>query len=353
MSRRATSQDVADPAGVSRSAVSLVLNGRGDGNISADKQAAIIDAARRLQYTPNAVALSLRSRRTRTLGALTWPGDHGFPESILSATVAAATDASYVVLMADARRDQDGGVRAVATLRDRQVDALLVVAPEMAEVELPEPAEAIPTILVNCLDRRGTLTSLIPDERGAGAAAARLLRDAGHRRIGLVAGQPGSLLSELRSAGVRRVIHGAGSGGLAEVEAGNDIADGFAAARDLLSRPDRPTALICVHERLAVGAALAAGDLGLAVPGDLSMISLDDGAGLSRRLVPALTTIERPDQVMAEKAVTMLIGQVGSDEPATTQQLSFRCAAVPGASVARVSRSAHPSTNDPVGSVPT
>jgi LacI family transcriptional regulator len=347
MARRATGQDVADLAGVSRSAVSLVLNGRGAGNISAEKQAAIIDAASRLNYTPDAVALSLRSRRTRTLGALTWPGDHGFPESILSATLAAATDARYVVLMADARRDHDGGVRALATLRDRQVDALLVVAPEMDEVELPEPPDAVPTILVNCVDRMGELTSLVPDEGGAGATAARLLRAAGHRSIGLVAGRSASFLSKLRAAGVRRVMSGGRAGVLLEVEAGNDIADGFAAARDLLSRPDRPTALICVHERLAVGAALAAGDLGLAVPSDLSMVSLEDGAGLSRQLVPALTTIGRPDQAMAEKAVTMLIGQLGTPDPAPTRQLTFRCAAVPGASVARVP------TSDPAVRVPT
>ena len=70
MVRKATAQDVADLAGVSRSAVSLVLNGRGQGNIARDKQQAIIDAARQLNYTPNAVALSLRNRRSRTIGVL-------------------------------------------------------------------------------------------------------------------------------------------------------------------------------------------------------------------------------------------------------------------------------------------
>ena len=84
MARKATAQDVADLAGVSRSAVSLVLNGRAQGHIARHKQQAIIEAARRLNYTPNAVALSLRSRRTRTIGVLIWPGD----ERILSAYVA-------------------------------------------------------------------------------------------------------------------------------------------------------------------------------------------------------------------------------------------------------------------------
>ena len=70
MKRRATSQDVADLAGVSRSAVSLVLNGRGEGNVSAESQAAIRAAAKQLNYSPNAVALSLRTQRSATIGVV-------------------------------------------------------------------------------------------------------------------------------------------------------------------------------------------------------------------------------------------------------------------------------------------
>ena len=66
-----------------------------------------------------------------------------------------------------------------------------------------------------------------------------------------------------------------------------------------------PTALICTHERLAVGARLAAADLGFAIPADLSIVSLGDGELLASRLVPPLITIERPDRAMAEEAVTV------------------------------------------------
>jgi DNA-binding LacI/PurR family transcriptional regulator len=81
---KATAQDVADLAGVSRSAVSLVLNGRAQGHIARDKQRAIIDAARRLNYTPNAVALSLRNGRSRTIGVLTSPGASGFADRAMA-----------------------------------------------------------------------------------------------------------------------------------------------------------------------------------------------------------------------------------------------------------------------------
>jgi DNA-binding LacI/PurR family transcriptional regulator len=82
-------------------AVSLVLNGRGQGNIARDKQQAIIEAARQLNYTPNAVALSLRNRRSRTIGVLTWPGSGGFAERMLHAALQAATSAGYLLIFMD------------------------------------------------------------------------------------------------------------------------------------------------------------------------------------------------------------------------------------------------------------
>jgi LacI family transcriptional regulator len=91
--RKATAQDVADLAGVSRSAVSLVLNGRAEGHIAHDKQQAIIDAARQLNYTPNAVAVSLRNWRTRTIGVLTWSSLSGFSLPMLHATLKTTTAA--------------------------------------------------------------------------------------------------------------------------------------------------------------------------------------------------------------------------------------------------------------------
>ena len=115
MVRKATAQDVADLVGVSRSAVSLVLNGRAQGHIARDKQQAIIDAARRLNYTPNAVALSLRNRRTRSIGVLTWPGTAGLAERMLHATLQAGTRAGYLLIFMDTGNDRDHQSEALAT----------------------------------------------------------------------------------------------------------------------------------------------------------------------------------------------------------------------------------------------
>jgi LacI family transcriptional regulator len=179
VARKATAQDVADLAGVSRSAVSLVLNGRAKGHIALHKQQAIIDAARRLNYTPNAVALSLRSRRSRTIGVLTWPGETGFSCPCCMQRCKRRPLPATLSIFMDTANDHEHQSRALATLHDRQVDALLVIAPDLVNFGAVEVMSTIPTILVNCLDPNAGLTSLIADERSAGAAAVRVLMDAG------------------------------------------------------------------------------------------------------------------------------------------------------------------------------
>jgi LacI family transcriptional regulator, galactose operon repressor len=326
VARKATAQDVADLAGVSRSAVSLVLNGRAQGHVAPHKQQAIIEAARRLNYTPNAVALSLRSRRSRTIGVLTWPGKCGFAEAMLHATLQTATAAGYLLIFMDTANDRDHQSRALATLHDRQVDALLVIGPELIDYSVVEVMSTIPTILVNCRDPSAGLTGIVPDEHGAGAAAAQVLIEAGHRRIGVVTGPPDAVQSCLRFAGIEETAAAAGHVALSvQTTTDSGISSGFDAARTLLLAPNAPTALICTHERLAAGAVLAAANLGAAIPADLSLVSLEDGAQLASQLVPRLTTIERPDRAMAEQAVTMTLQRFEEDGAASIQQLTFSC----------------------------
>jgi LacI family transcriptional regulator len=336
--RKATAQDVADLVGVSRSAVSLVLNGRAQGHIARDKQQAIIDAARRLNYTPNAVALSLRNRRTHTIGVLTWRGAVGFAERMLHATLQTATRAGYLLIFMDTANDRDHQSQALATLRDHQVDALLVIAPDLIAYRPVEAMSTIPTILVNCIDPDASVASIVPDEHGAGSAAAGVLIEAGHTSIGVLAGPPDAMQSRLRLAGIQSAATAAGITVSVQTAPNRDIGSGFDAARTLLGAPGLPTALICTHERLAVGARLAAADLGFAVPADLSIVSLDDGELLASRLVPPVTTIERPDRAMANEAVTVTLQRLDEEGGASIPQFSFSCPAANRDSVARPRR---------------
>jgi LacI family transcriptional regulator len=325
MAHKVTAQDVANLAGVSRSAVSLVLNGRAAGNISLAKQHAVLVAAEQLDYRPNVVAVSLRSRRTRTIGLLSWSGQFSFAQILLRQALQKAHDFHYLLLAVDTDGDTQLERRQLETLRDRQVDGFLVVAPHLMEYEPADVLLTSPTVLLNCVDAHGALTSVAPDEAEAGRRAAEVLLERGHRRLAVLLGGERSLQTRLRVLGIEQAVQAAGLPVPVPVTAGMGIDSGYRAATAVLQQPERPTALICTHERLAVGAALAAAELGLPVPAALSLVGLEDGERLAATLVPPLTTVHRPDAAMAEEAVTLLVqGLDGSRRP-EVKHLRFSC----------------------------
>jgi LacI family transcriptional regulator len=245
----------------------------------------------------------------------------------------------------DTGGDQEIEGQALATLRDRQVEALLVIAPELTDYRPSEPMMSIPTILVNCADPQASVTSVVPDESGAGAAAAQILVDAGHSRVGILAGSPDAVQTRLRVAGCHQIIAAADMAAETQFVAGRDSGSATVAAHTLLEQPEPPTALICAHERITVGAALAAAALGLRIPEELSLVSLEDGEQLACQLAPPVTTIERPDRPMAEQAFRMIIESLDSDAETSVKQVAFVCPPVIRDSVtAPRSRQSHPAT---------
>lgn len=318
MPRKATSQDVADLAGVSRSAVSLVLNGRGAGNIAADKQTLIIEAARRLNYTPNAVALSLRSRRSSTIGVVTDAiATSAFGGRLLQGAADAAVAEGFLLLVIDTQNDPDRERQAYDTLQNRQVDGFLFAAMSLRPYETPALLHGAPSALANCYDTGELVPAFVPDELAGSRAVTQLLIDHGHRDIVMLTGTTDVVATGLREQGFVDALSSAGLTGSAPVPAGWEIDKGYAAAMHALTCAERrPTALFCVNDRAAVGAVLAAAQLGLSVPRDLSVVGYDDDENVAPFLVPGLTTVRLPHREMGERAMrTVLDAALDAGEP--------------------------------------
>lgn len=316
MVRRATSQDVADRAGVSRSAVSTVLNGRGAGNISADTQAAIRAAAADLDYTPNSVAVSLRSRRTRTLGVVTDAiASGGFAGRLLQGASAAAEAAGHVLVLVDVHGDPAGEPAAYRTLLDRRVDALVFAAMALREYTVPREFSRVPAALANCFDPTDPVPAFVPAEVEGGRTAVRLLLAAGHRRIAMLSGHAGDVAAVQREEGFALETAAAGLLAPAPVAAGWEIDRGVLAATAVLASAQRPTGLVCANDRVATGAVLAAARLGLDVPGDVSVVGYDDDQNLAPSMVPGLTTVALPHREMGERAVLSVLAQLAGQAP--------------------------------------
>lgn len=185
----ATSADVARRAGVSRTAVSLVLNGRGEGNISAENIERIHAAARDLGYRRNSAAVNLRRRSTATIGIVTDEiTTSPFAGQLLQGAREVAFDRGYLTIVADYGLDDAREREMVRALRGRQVDGFVHAAMSMREVA-PDPEMAeLPTVLANCFAPGGP-AGVIADEEDGGYLAARCVFERGHRRVVMLAGR--------------------------------------------------------------------------------------------------------------------------------------------------------------------
>ncbi|MDP9885628.1 LacI family transcriptional regulator [Sinomonas atrocyanea] len=324
MTRKATALDVARRAGVSRSAVSLVLNGRGDGNVAKDAQERILAAAAELSYTPNAIARSLRDQRSRVIGlvsdqAVTSP----FDGEVIAGADALARSRGFVTLATDTEQDAVRDLDAVRTLLDRQVDGLIYVTVGLHALHVPDGMLSVPSALANCYASADSpagaegLPSVQPDEVAGGRDAAAHLIALGHRRIAFLGGEYTSPAVALREAGFRAAMAEAGLPVREDwvLEAGWDIAPGHRAATALLSASasERPTALLAGNDRAAVGMVLAAASLGLEVPRDVSIMGYDDERRVAEVMVPPLSTVALPLRKIGEEAMRAVLGALAAE----------------------------------------
>jgi LacI family transcriptional regulator len=312
--RKATSRDVAERAGVSRAAVSMVLNGRGAGNVSPAKQEAILAAARDLRYTPNAAATSLRFSRTLTIGVVTDAiATSAFGGGLLTGAIETARAAGYVVLVLDTHRHDDRETAAFELLVARQVDGLMFAAESLHPYQPPSAMRDLPSVLTNSFDPAGMVTAVCSDEVGGGRAAAQVLLDHGHRDIVALSGELGFVAAQRRMQGYGEAMSAAGVPASAPIPAGWNIRDGYRAAQAVLRRPVPPTGLVCANDRVALGAVLAARELGLDVPRDLSIVGYDDDENVAGVMVPALTTVAIPHEAMGAEGMRRLLAAIDGD----------------------------------------
>lgn len=339
--RKATAKDVAELAGVSRSAVSMVLNGRADGMIAADKQHAVRAAAAELAYTPDSVARSLRSRRTHTVGVVT---DHIATSAYAGQILVGATDeamrAGYVLLVVDTQGDRERAAAAYATLHERQVDALMFAALSLEAYQPGEHTTASdrmrgePGVLANCFDPEGQVPSVIADEVAGGAQAANLLIEAGHTHLTLLGGSRDKAATGRREQGVRQACAHAGVPLPHVIDTGWEIGDGYRAAVHELGRPHRPTGILCANDRVALGVLMAALRLGLEVPRDLSVIGYDDDENVAPAAIPALSTIRLPHREIGAVAMRSLLNRLADPADMVQDVTLVPCVPVTRASVA-------------------
>ena len=306
-----TLADVARRAGVSSTTVSFVLGGR-DMGISPATADRVLEMARTLGYHQPAHHARARAPQMPVIAFVTdtVASDH-YGAELIRGAVQVAGEHDYGIVSADT---QDGREleELVQELAGRGVEHFVYAALSTRVTRLPDALVDHVTVLVNGSDPRSIATAIVPDESSAGTMAARALVDAGHTdRIWLVgeSGRGPYTGRERRKA----VVAALATDGLVLDRQLTcawwppQARRAFAEAVTATSVADRPTAVLTMNDRVAMGVYQAADDLRMRVPRDLSVVSFDNSE-LSWWLSPALTGVGLPYLQMGRRAVEVLLG---------------------------------------------
>ncbi|WP_179815997.1 LacI family DNA-binding transcriptional regulator [Allostreptomyces psammosilenae] len=326
--------DVARHAGVSRTTVSFVLNDRADANISEETRRRIWASIESLGYRPNAGARALAAKRSDCYGLISEIATAPFAVDVIKGAQDRAWADRKFLLIAATEGDPAMEAAALDKLLQQRVEGVLYATTWHRPVTLPPAAREVPTVLVHCFDADGVMPSVVPDEVMGGYRATRRLLDAGHERIGLINLDPRIPAAVGRRAGYERALREAGVP-VAEdlVLCGHATADGgYAAACELLDRAERPTALFCANDRMAMGAYDAIKERGLTIPEDVAVIGFDNQELISAYLRPGLTTVALPFEAMGIKGVDMLAA-LTAGQPLGTTPVTIDCPLIERSSV--------------------
>jgi LacI family transcriptional regulator len=324
--RQATSQDVADLAGVSRTTVSFVLNNVPGVKISEETRQRVLKAARQLNYYPTSAARTLASGKTHRIGlVLCEQRDHLMANAFLPAFLRGVNDLAnqegYRVVFQSAG-DRMSETAYVGLLREQHVDGLIVSSPR-SDFQLSRLHEEGYLLVLHGHLPDCTLPFVDVDNVGGAYKAVSHLIGLGHRRIGLITNAPLSYTSSQdRQAGYRQALQEA------ELPFDDELVrygeffpeSGRRAMESLLALLPPPSAVFVASDVVALGAMAAVRERGMRIPQDVALVGFDD-IFLAAYVSPPLTTVRLPAYGLGWAAGDMLIQLIGEDEPVEMQML--------------------------------
>jgi DNA-binding LacI/PurR family transcriptional regulator len=302
---------------ISYSTVSRALNN--SPRVKPETREQIQHKAAEMGYLPSAIARSLVTRRTNTIGVVVTKITDLFFAEVIQGIEETALNYGYSVILTNSGGKPDYELAAIQTLRERRVDGIVLVAAcagkEYKERLFISKGAATPIVIINNVHQEHIGYSVETDNVGGGRAATQHLLDLGHRRIGYIAGPITEWDNVERQQGYEQALHSVRLtiDPALIVRGDNQPEGGMRAMQQLLALPTPPTAVFCYNDVTALGAMRAAYGAGRRIPQDLSIVGFDDIA-LAPYFQPPLTTVAQPKREMGEKAVqTVLALMAGED----------------------------------------
>ncbi|MES4907163.1 MULTISPECIES: substrate-binding domain-containing protein [unclassified Streptomyces] len=320
-SERATLADVARLAGVSTATASKVLNGRSD--VAANTRDLVLGVIAELGYKPTTARRDVQ--RERTLVTVLDIVESRYAGTVLQGILAAATAAQAELLLRLPPEDWIDTSRTaarawVADLQASGVVGIIVLAAAVPDPVLLAAEDAeLPVVTIDPIDTTDSRVVSIGSTNWAGGRSAteHVIR-LGHRRIAWIGGPLGSAPSAERFHGYQAALHSAGitPDGAMIRHGAFSVEAGLQHAHDMLALDERPTAIVAGNDEIAVGVLAAANELGITVPGDLSVTGFDD-TPQAQWTTPRLTSVAQPLAGMGRMAVETALGMVNGVQPAS------------------------------------
>ncbi|MEM7343164.1 MAG: LacI family DNA-binding transcriptional regulator [Chloroflexota bacterium] len=334
-----TIKDIAKAAGVSHTTVSRALN---NNPVISVKTAERIQAlAQEMGYTPSAVAQSLLSRRTQTIGVVVTTIADPFIIRVVEGIERAARQAGYSVFLTMSHNDPDQEMEVVKTLHRRRVDAIIVTSSRIGSLYRSQLDQIeIPIVLINVQEEGHYLHSVTVDDRQGAQLAIEHLINLGHRKIGYIGIPNRPRSNRRRILGYQAAFEQAGLEFnpaliiFPEVESAHEDFHQSSFLSFIKTEEDRgqsgyyltqgatilptlqtagATAVFCYNDLLAIGLLAACREQGVAVPDDLSVIGFDN-IEPAVYVTPPLTTVRQPRTRLGELATEMALDLLNQKE---------------------------------------
>lgn len=307
-------RDVAKRAGVSVSTVSHVINNTRA--VSQESRQRVLQSMEELGYKPNALARSLRRRKTNTLGMIVPDSANPFFAEVARAIEDASFAQNYSVILCNSEGDLEKQQTYTNVLIENRVAGILFVAAGVSTELVNELGQRrVPLVIVDREVPGVKADTVLTNHAQGGCLATQHLIDLGHRRIACIAGNSEVSPSAERVTGYRETLkkNGISFDECLVVKGDFQYESGYEATRQLLQLSRPPTAVFACNDLMAVGCISAARELGLRVPDDLSVVGFDD-VRLASFTNPPLTTIVQPKVEIGTLATQMLLERLADLE---------------------------------------
>ncbi|MEL6617863.1 MAG: LacI family DNA-binding transcriptional regulator [Pseudomonadota bacterium] len=320
-----TLDDVARQAGVSTATVSRCLNG--SQKVTDKTREKVMQAVEALGYTPNFGARAMAARRTYTMGAIIPTMENAIFARGVQAFQEQLHKGGYTLLVSSSAYRPELEAEQVRALVARGADALLLIGYDRnPSVYEHLERRGMPYLLAWAYNKDSPHPAIGFDNRASMATLTGAVLDKGHRDIAIISGiVAGNDRAAERLRGIRECLaaRGLDPDKAPMIETPYEIENGANAFETLMQADQRPTVVMCVNDVLAVGAMQRARDMGLEVPGDVSITGFDD-IELARIVTPQLTTVHVPHREMGRLAAQELMHMLDDARPGVSTELQSK-----------------------------